>query len=573
MPSRRRRKSILSSWFGRKRREERGTYKSRRTVDANTPKEKSRRIRDVYEVLKAWSKRGRSNPISREPESLLSIIKDASVNSGRLEERSVRKRSERTRALARINRRESGSSVVRSLKRLAGAIPSMVMTATVAASLFDTPGSAVRRFVRSEALLEEAIRDGRTEEVDLILRKRLVADTSEANQGKLRYLNFLIDSGQIEKALRYARGIPFDSRERSGELQILAAMALARAELQDEKAAAEYESRLIIAVADPVTASRARAMLGRFYRERGQFEASESVLEPIRASESGCLELALLREAQGHYGDIPTTLAPYLVRWRERWLAPKSAADIESSAEALILMNQESVVLETLDTPPVPIAPEARDRIRTLAAKSLMDREFRSGTLRYSNALAELRRHFDRLPCSNVWVVPLTKLAAKDSPTRETAVELRDAIAFEKNCPPAFLDALAAEALKAGETQFATRVIASVLSRFPDDPQAREMQADQLLAATPPDLKTAEEVVEAVIRDHPDRGPAFEIRGRIREAQGRFADALADYLQASRSDARNYRLHDAIARISRRIGQADTARIHEQLAKELAERK
>lgn len=572
MPSRRRRKSILASWFGRNRREVKGVSRSRRVVEAINQKEKPRRIRDAYEVLKAWSKRRRSDPIAREPESLLSIIKDASVNSDRLEERSARKRSERTRALARINRRESGTSIARTFKRLAGAVPAMVMTAIVAANLIETPGSAERRYVRSEALYEEALRDGRTEEVDLMLRKSLVTDTPGKNQGKLRYLSFLIDSGQIEKALRFARGIPFDSRERSGELQILAASAFALAKVQDEKSDAEYESRLIIAVADPVTASRARAMLGRFYRERGQFEACESVLEPIRASESGCLELALLREAQGHYGDIPTTLAPYLVRWRERWLAPKSAADIESSAEALILMNQESVILETLDSPPVPIAPEARDRIRTMAAKSLMDREFRSGTLRYSSALEELRRHFDRLPCSNVWVGPLTKLSAKDSPTRENAVELRDAIAFEKNCPPAFLNALAAEALKAGETQFATRVISAVLSRFPDDPQAREMHADRLLAASTPDLKTAEEFAEAVIRDHPERGSAFEIRGRIREAQGRFADALADYLQASRSDARNHRLHDAIARISRRLGQADSARIHEQLAKELAER-
>ena len=548
-----------------------GAFNSRRIVNSSSPKEPPRRIRDAFAVLKDYFERRKRDPISRQSDSILKVIQDISVNTGQLQERSTRKRSDRTRTETRNARRLAESGILRTFRGLAGAIPALIMTAFLGANLFETTGSAERRRARSETFLTEAIREGRTEELDLMLRKRL-GDASDPIPGKLRYLNFLLDSSQIAKARQFARSVPFDSRERSGELQTLAAVALERSGIADDASADEFESRLVIAVADPNTALRARAMLGRFYRERGQFQASESVLEPIRASESGCLELALLREAQGQYGDIPTTLAPYLVRWRERWLAPKSASDIESSAEALILTNQESVVLETLDTPPVPLSPESRDRICTIAARSLMDREFRSGTLRYSNALEELRRHFDRLPCSDIWIGPLLRLSARDSPTREKAIELRDAIAFEKNCPPAFLNALALEASKVGETQFASRVIASVLARFPDDPQAREMQAEWLIMASPPDLKSAFELVEAVIRDHPNRASAFETRGKVHEAKGQFAQALADYRVAMESEPRNPRLHEAIARTSRHLGQADSARIHEQLAKELTER-
>lgn len=558
--------------MGGQRRERTARTKSRHVIDAKQSKEDSRRLRDVVTMLTSTIKKARNRKATGREDpgaSLISIIKNISEKSDELQERKQSKRGARKKGLELLTSRRHKSMRRRALQGLIGGMPAIAMTAFVAANVFETTKSAQRRVVRSEQRFSDAQRDRNLESAELILRKRLTSDRPDALEARLRYAKLLLDSGQFDRARRYTRATPFDGSERSGDLQTIAAQALNRFGITDDSAAAEYESRLVIAIADPATSSKARAMLGRFYRERGQFEACESVLEPIRASEQGCLELALLRDAQGQYGDIPTTLAPYLVRWRERWLDPKSFADIDSSAEALILMNQESVVLETLDDPPVPVAPDALARIRTMAAKSLMDRAFRSGKLRYAEALDDLKRHFDRLPFSIIWVEPLIKLSAIDSPIREEGIATRNAIALEKPCPVDFLNALARQAIKTGDTEFALQLAETSMARFPDDPETREIQADLLIKATPPDLKRVGELIDPVIRDHPERGDAFEIRGKLREAQNQFAEALADYRTAMLTAPRNPVLHESIARVSQRLGDDGTFRIHSQIAQEL----
>ncbi len=575
MPSRRR-KSLLANWFGRKRREVKGSARTRRVVDDRKKDEKPRKLRDIYALLRGWSKRNDTTPPPSVSNAMAALLKDVSLAAKELDERNATQRITGKRNDTLPDRKGSLTAFVASLIAVPFCLPAVLMFSVCMTQVISTFFSASSSQARYEEAYLNATEAANPEAVELILLKRLSFPDANQSDARSRYTRHLIDSGSYATARRFVRSIPFDGSERSGELQLNAASAISKAGLEDELSKQEYESRLVIAVADPSTADRARALLGRFYRQTGQYRASESILEPIRATEQGCLELALLRHAQGQFSDIPTTLAPYLVRWRERWLAPKSQADIESSAEALILMNQESIVLETLDEPSVPVAPDVADKIRTEAARALIDREFRSGSLRLWNALEEIQRHYNRLPCSEVWIEPILKLSAKGSPTRDKAITERDAIAFSRNCPASFLNSLARKAIRADETEFAEKLLESIRTRFPEDLDCRETLARLLTTKSPRDSQSqanftkALELVDSVLRVAPDRPGAIEIRGRIREENGQIEGSLEDYRLAVEADPKNPRLHEAIARVSRKSGQEDLARIHEQLARELA---
>lgn len=577
MPSRRR-KSILASWFGRKRRELKGSPRSKRVVDGRKKREKPRKLRDIYYLLKSWSIGKEQAPPPSVTDAMAALVKDFSLATKvakELEERNTSQRNAGNRKVSLLKRRDHGSLFGQSLKAVPLSMPAVFMFGLCIAQVSDSLRSSPHWQVRQEESYLRATEEANPDAIELILLKRL--SVSGANQGidRSRYIKMLVDAGKFDQARRFARSIPFDGSDRSGELQLMAAKALAKSGITDEASEREYESRLVIAVADPATSDRARAQLGRFFRQTGQFRASESILEPIRATEQGCLELALLRYDQGQFSDIPTTLAPYLVRWRERWLAPKSQADIESSAEALILMNQESIVLETLDNPAVPVAPDVADKIRYEAAKALISREFRSGPLRLWNALEEIERHYDRLPCSEVWIDPILKLSSKGIPTRDRAIKLRDRIAFDKKCPASFLNKFASKAIDSGDLEFAEKSLESIRSMYPEDLDSRENLARLLTEKnsidkmSEADFEKVLDLVNSVLRETPNRPGAIGIRARLREGKGQLTEALADYRTAVEADPRNVRLHEAIARVSRKTGQSDLARIHDQLAKEL----
>lgn len=573
--SSRRHKSFLASWFGRKRREIKGVSRSKRVVDNRKKDESPRRLRDIFALLRSLSKSDDTTPPPSVSNAMSALVKDLSLAAEELEDRNATQRVTGKRKISLLKRREPGSSVSLALRAIPFTLPCVLMFGICFAQVVNSSSLSSYHLARQEDSYLRASEEANTDAVELILLKRLSQFETAQSIDRSRYIKLLVDSGKFEQAYRFVRSIPFDGSERSGELQLNAALALAKAGINDEASKREYESRLVIAVADPATSDRARAELGRFFRQTGQFRASESILEPIRATEQGCLELALLRYAQGQFSDIPTTLAPYLVRWRERWLAPTSQADIESSAEALILMNQESIVLETLDKPAVPVAPDVADKIRFAAAKALIDREFRSGTLRLWNALEEIERHYDRLPCSEVWIEPILKLSAQNSPTHDRAIPQRDRMAFDKRCSAPFLNTFARKAIESGQLEFAEKLLESIRTRFPDDFDSRETLARLLTEKDAKDDKRqanfekALELVDSVLRESPNRPVAIEIRGRIREERGQLDEALQNYRQAVESDPRNVRLHDAIARVSRKSGKSDLARIHEQLAREL----
>lgn len=507
---------------------------------------------------------------------MAALVKDISLAaSTQLEERKGIQRDSGNRKFSLSKRRERGASLGGALMAVPICLPSLLMMGLVVSQAIESSRFSSKRLARLEDSYLQATEEANNAAIELILLKRLNLSESALNTNRSRYIKMLVDAGRFEEARRFVRSIPFDGSERTGELQLTAALALSKAGITDDASKREFESRLVIAVADPVTSDRARAQLGRFFRQTGQFRASESILEPIRATEQGCLELALLRYAQGQFSDIPTTLAPYLVRWRERWLAPKSQADIESSAEPLILMNQESIVLETLDNPPVPVAPDVAEKIRIEAAKTLIDREFRSGTLRLWNALEEIERHYDRLPCSEIWIEPILKLSSQNSPTRDRAILQRDRMAFGKPCPASFLNAFARKAIDFGEFAFAEKLLESIRSGSPEDFDSRETLARLLLEKKAKDderlanLAKASDLVDSVLSESPDRPAAIAIRGRIREEKGQLTEALKDLRTAVEADPRNVGLHEAIARVSSKCGQPDLARIHEELAREL----
>ena len=531
---------------------------------------RSKSIKEYWKDAKARFRQIGSSQMAGQSDSLVSLIKDMTAQTDRLEENANSSAARRNAADTKSRRRYAPATIIRRLAQFAASLPALSMLLVCISSSIETKSKQERRAERYESAYVSALENGSPEAVALVLSNRLVKSDDITETDRLRYLKYLTDSGQPEKADRYMTSLTALPRIGSGELNLAMASVAKTSDRGAVDDDAEYESRLVRAIADPQSENMARALLGRFYREKGEFASAEWLLEPIRATELGCLELALLRNAQGQFSDVATTLAPYLARWRERWLSPKSASDIEIPAQAMILMNQEPLVLETLDRPAIDVPETTVKSLRRIAVDSLLQRDLRSGGLRLANAMQTIDDNFDRLPCDSVWVSPLIRLCAEDSPVRNAALKRRDALAFEKGCSADFLNALVHESRRAGDMAFARKLASFAVEKFPNDPESREIRALDLIEEDPSQADQAMAMIEPVIRDEPERLSAIAVRGRILEARGQDSEALEDYRNALPNDPWNPEKHRQIARLAKKLEKPDQARLHERLADELS---
>ena len=85
----------------------------------------------------------------------------------------------------------------------------------------------------------------------------------------------------------------------------------------------------------------------------------------------------------------------------------------------------------------------------------------------------------------------------------------------------------------------------------------------------PPDLERALTIIDSVLERWPDVAQYRDTRGQILVKLERWEDALDDLERALPQMTRNRQLHEALAQVYGKLGQASLAQKHEQLAEDL----
>ena len=294
------------------------------------------------------------------------------------------------------------------------------------------------------------------------------------------------------------------------------------------------------------------------------------MLDPIRTNEEACIELGLVRNAQSRFDDVPTTLSPYITRWRDQWKSPENATQLVRSSIGLILMKDESTVLAALDAPKIPIPQTQVDELRRLGLGLLLDRLLREGPSQYQNVYDIIEAQYKKLTCSPIWIRPLMQLTEAKSPIRSKALKLRETMTSTADCDPAFLHEFAVLGRERGELDFARDVYEKILKKYPDEALSLNNLAIMLLEAEPKDPGRALTLIEPLVTKYPDFLEIYDTRAQIKMVMGKAKESIDDFLKALPVYCLKPDYHTRLAQAYRVIKDETNARIHEEVAKELA---
>lgn len=573
----RKRQGLLSRFFRRKRRSSRSFDSSSIAEAPGIPqKKKKKRLQDHIKGLKrslnaitAGSLAPDERTGSKEM-TLGAIIRSVTKVSfaDNLVERDLKSEGANKRSLSPVQKLKLG--ILENFKRLSLASPAIIFSFFVIQLWLDlTPHRLVTQLGFTNRF-DRAFEEQRLEEANLLVKNQISSTNRPGNQDLFRY-GLVLGSQQKLQRTRELLDFLTESSDRSyGPAHLEMARAYSALPKQTDQTSSKIESHLIRAMVDSDTETFARISLGRLYRNRGRFNDAERILDPIRTNEEACIELALVRNAQGRFADIPTTVAPYITRWRDQWKNPENLVQFEHSAIGLILMKDEEAVLKGLDLPKVTISPSRVDELRRLALGLWITRLLADGQSQYPLILKIISNYSQKLPCSPIWIDPLMRITASNSPVRNSALKLRDKMTLQSDCDPSFLHEFAVQTKERDELGYARQIYEKILVKYPDEILSLNNLAMMLIEANPKDPQRALKLVEPIIQKYPDFLEIYDTRAQIKSTLGLTKDCIQDYLKALPVYCLKPEYHQRLSKAYREINDTGNARIHDELARELS---
>jgi tetratricopeptide (TPR) repeat protein len=572
----RKRQGLLSRIFRRKRRSSRPSHTSSISEVSGSPVKKKFRLKQFVKGLKRSVKTIGSGSLAPDERTAVkdvtlgSILRSVTkVNKAEsLPERDSAAGGAGKRKLSRLQKLKLG--IIENAKRLTLAAPAIVVSIFVLQLWLDLTPSRLVSQLGFTNRFDRAFEEQRLEEANLLVKNQLSSTNRPGNQDLFRY-GLILGSQQKLQRTRELLDFLTESSDRSyGPAHIEMARAYSALPKQTDQTSSKIESHLIRAMVDPDTEPFARISLGRLYRSRGRFNDAERILEPIRTNEEACLELALVRNAQGRYVDVPTTVAPYITRWRDQWKNPQDLVQFEHSAIGLILMKDEAIVLAELDHPKVPIPPSRIDELRRLALGLWITRLQADGRSQYPQILKIISEYHQKLPCSSIWIAPLMQLTEPTSPVRNSALKLREQMTFQTDCDPAYLHEFAVQGKESKELVFARQIYEKILLKYPDEILSLNNLAMMLIESNPKDPQRALKLVEPIIQKYPDFLEIYDTRAQIKSSMGLTKDCIQDYLKALPVYCLKPEYHQRLSKAYQQINDTANARMHNELARELS---
>lgn len=482
--------------------------------------------------------------------------------NAQLNDRDVKKKNSTTTRLSQIFWRNG--------RRLLLGTPSLVVAIFCLSMILSyTPNRLVRQLGYTNRF-DRALADQDFRQADLLVRNQISSMSRPQDQDLFRYALLMAAQNKILQTRELLELLTETSDRSYGPAHLELARALSVIPNPNDEANLKIERHLLRAMVHAESEVPARIALGRFYRLRGRFNDAERILEPVRTNEDGCIELGLVRNSQKRYDDIPTTLAPYVSRWRDQWKKPANIGQFEHAAIGLILLRDEKTVIDGLDQPKIAIAPSRIDDLRELGLGLWLERLLREGESQYSTILQVIQNYHSRLPCSTVWIQPLMTLTEPSSPVRDAALSLRGQITLASSCEPAFLHEFAVRARLRGEFPFVRDLYQKILDTYPDEIMSINNLAMLYLDSEPKDPQKALELIEPIIQKRPDFLEVYDTRAQIKLAMGNVQAAIEDYLKALPVYCLKPEYHTRLAHAYRLAKDEPNALIHEELARELS---
>lgn len=571
----RQKRSLLGMILGRKRRETRRVGRNR--VVQTGQSHKSKTFKQQFRLLRHWFKSSKSDALQADQRkkadeiSLTSIIR--SVTRSKIELVEERQSASTSQSITGKNvsrTKKIRKTLFRNSRRILYAVPALVFALICLKMILNLLPQRVTSQVAFANRFDRAMQNQNLGEAELLVKNQISGQRRPGDQDLYRYALVMANSQKYQKTREIFEFLTDGISRSFGPAHLELARAYSSLPKQSEQTAAKIESHLIKAMVNSDTEAIARLSLGRLYRSRGRFRDAESMLDPIRSYEEACLELGLVRNAQGEYDDIPTTLAPFMTRWREQWANPADASQFQHAAIGMILMNEEASVVASLDSPKTPIPQTQLDEIRRLALGLYMGRLLREGPAQYSKVLEIIEKQQDKLPCSPIWINPVMQLTANNSPVRAKALSLREKMTNLADCDPAFLHEFAVLGRNRGESDFARAIYEKILQKYPDEVLSLNNLAMMLIEVEPKNPKRALALIEPLIHKYPDFLEIYDTRGQIEQENGQPREAIEDFLKALPVYCLKPEFHLRLARAYRSIKDETNARVHEEVANELS---
>ena len=573
-PKDRKRPGLVSLLFRRKRRSTKRVDPNQ-MVQSNVVPKKRRRFKDYLQLIKRSFKSISTDALVSDSRSGTSdhtfsgIIKSLSktVTVNKLTERDG-KSSDPGKNRSRLQKLKHG--VVKNFKRLLLATPAIVLFVFALRLVLDLSPNRLVRQLGFTNRFDRAFAEQRIDEANLLVKNQISAQNRPSNQDLFRYALVLASQQEIQRTRELLEFLTETSDRSFGPAHLEMARAYSALPKQTDQSSSKIESHLIRAMIDSDTTVIARISLGRLYRKRGRFNDAERILEPIRTNEEACIELALVRNAQGRFADVPTTVAPYITRWRDQWKNPQDIGQFERSAIGLILMAEEESVLAGLDNPKLAISPTRLDELRRLAIGLWMARLLAQGVDQYPQVLKIIATYQQKLPCSPIWISPLMQITQRNSPVRDSALKLRDQMTLQSECDPSFLHEFAVQGKDLEEMGFARQIYEKILLKYPDEILSLNNLAILLIETNPKDPQRALKLVEPIIQKYPDFLEIYDTRAQIKSTLGVNKDSIQDYLKALPVYCLKPEYHLRLSKAYRMSNDLTNARIHEELANEIS---
>lgn len=407
-------------------------------------------------------------------------------------------------------------------------------------------------------------------QAEILVKNQLSSMTRPLDQDLFRNALLLAADNKILQTRELLEYLTETSDRSYGPAHLELAKALLVVPDPNDEANLKIERHLLRAMVHPESELAARISLGKFYRLRGRFNDAERILEQVRTDEDGCIELGLVLHAQGHFDDIPTTLAPFISRWRDQWKAPKNIGQFEHAAIGLVLMNEEKSVIDGLNQPKIAVAPSRIDEMRNLALGLWLDRLLREGTSQSNQILQIVRTYHGQLSCSPVWIRPLMFLTESSNPVCQEALRLRNELTLNSNCDPAFLHEFAVQARMRGELSYVKSLYEKILRNYPDEIMSLNNLAMLYLDTEPKSPAKALALIEPIINAHPEFLEVYDTRAQIKMEMGDVDASIEDFLKALPVYCLRPEFHIRLANAYRLAKDEPNALIHEELARELS---
>ena len=417
---------------------------------------------------------------------------------------------------------------------------------------------------------ETAIANGTLNEAEILLKKQAEVDSKSINNLLLNLakLDSLTGKKTLQDQIYYV--LAADPASIYGEAILHITKKQMREFQQSDEMKLTIERQLLKAMADKRAESSCRIELGRFYRINRRLNDAARILEPVKTTENGALELALTKLGQKQFSEIKPLIIPFIENWRGIIEKDADNENYRNAAFGVIIFGEEQRMIEIVDNSKNTITPELREEIALFGFQTWMQRLLRDGQRTHTQILTIINKNQPARPCSTIWFSPLIQIANSDSPLKLDAANLLKKLIENQSCQASDLIQFCIELKSLGRMELASTIARRIHEKYQNEKETLLQLALEFDRVEPVNPQLAIEILNRCIANHPDFINARELRAEFKIRDNQFGEAIPDLLATLPFNVIYPEFHLKLANCYQKIGDQPNAILHETLANDLS---